>query len=390
MSYKSLYDSSMFTALREGRVGVQCERSLRSLLLLLDGWKNYTGPRKELYLKKDDGVLTAIYFDKFAMLTFRLWDTMFSNTSEDQPERREEEHSITFPSPFEPIPGKHGPGPGRHGAQKAEKPTYLLDMLYALQSEGFLNYFEVSPPQNDPDNYKSHKTTVTPALPVTDEEEFLRGFTKFEREILLDLRSAIKRLGPAEIRALGTHATHEGTVEDIEREFTYLGKKKGKLNENLRENRPFKREAQELLEFADEAWRKSQGNRDDYRSGYRKMALEINNPTLKQAFETSQATAEEVWRHSGEFDDLVKRSEQALLFTTYLHAVAVCQEHRLGQSGNAKQIKKAEDQVATKAGELNRVGVAVLPSMTNDIFVGATSEIGTTTRSRLIEVINTV
>lgn len=391
MTNKSFYDSSIFTALREGRVGVQCERSLRLLLLLLDGWARHEGPRKPLYSKPDDGVLTTIYFDKFAMLVFRLWDALYKNTREAAKKQNDEETSITFPSPFTPIPGKHGPGPGRFDPEKVQEPTYLIDMLYALQNEGFLNYFEISPPSSDPGNYKNHKTTVTPGLPVTDEQEFLRGFTRLEQEILLDLRSALKRLGPSEIRALGTHATYDGTVADIEREFKYLGKEKPNVTDSLRANRLFRKGAQELFEFAEEALRKSKGNREDYRSGRHKMMTQVNHPALAKAFENSQGTTEQLWPHSPVVEDLVRRAEHALLATGYLTAVAEYKEYRSTEVRKiSKRVTKAEKQIAQNSVSMKAVGIGDLPSLANEIFVGDTSQITEVVQAQLIGITNTL
>jgi len=334
----SLYGSSIFTALRDGRVGVQCERSLRFLLFLLEGWSRHTEPRKLLYSKPDHGVLSAIYFDKLAMLSFRIWDAMFQTTRE---QRENEDASITFPSPFVSVPGKHGPGPGRVEAEKGDRAIYLIEILFMLQKEGILNYFQVTPPEDEPQNHKHYKTTITPGLPVTDDDEFLRGFKKLEREVLLDLRNTVKRLGPAEIRALGTHSDYQSTVDHILLEFTFMASKRERVTDAINQDRSFIAGAQELLEFSNEALRKSKTNREDYATARHKAISQINHPILRSGFEIAQESTDTIWpKTSKEMVELVKRSEDAVLSTKYLCAVAELKEYRSSGVKTSSKLKR--------------------------------------------------
>lgn len=374
--------------LQEGHVGIQCEHSLRSLLFLLDGWGKHTGTRKKLYGKNDNGTLTIIYFDKFALLLFRLWDTMFQRQGNNKAQRQEQEaDKFTFRSPFEPIPGKHGSGPGRFN-ESGKDPAYLADMLYELQSEDILQYFQVVPPPDAPGDPKNYQTIVLPAIPVTDTRDFLHGFNALEQEALYDLNHVLKQLGPSEIRALGTHSTREGTIADIEREFKYLRRHKQATIDGLKNGQSFVKSSQELMEFADEAWRKSKGNRSDYHDGYVKMLNEIRNDALLEAFKFSQNSPDVIWDTSTRITELTLKSEQARAFTKYLRAIAFYRDHIDQREGRAsREAKKFAHYWTEGLSEMQRCSLSGFPTSIQEIFVDNTSEIRQEVRNHLIEVL---
>jgi hypothetical protein len=390
MVSRSLYDGSLFNHIREGREGVQCERSLRFLLFLLDGWHRYSSARKDLYQKEDDGILSAIYFDKFAMLAFRLWDTMFRNQGDDVLSSPEMTEGITFPSPFQPIPGKHGPGPGRFEGPKGGNPAYLIDMLYDLQNEDLLHYFEVTPPSDDPNNHKNYRTTVIPAMPVNSTEDFLKGFTASERESLDDLHRVLKRLSPSEIRALGTHSSRQRMIEDVEREFRYLQPHKQAVISSLESNSPFLKSSRELMEYGDEAWRKSKLNKEDYLAGYRILAAEISNARLRAAFDVSQGAPDVIWDTSSTVADLTNKSALAFCFTRYLHAVAYYKEHKAERESRASREAKRYGHLWEESlTGMKGCGLSGFPKEVQGIFVDQSSEIRPEIRNRLVGVLET-
>lgn len=79
--------AGLFSDVREGREGVQLERTLRALWFLLDGWCNYdgSGNRTPCEGEASKDCLRAIYFDKLAILAFRVWDESFRHTGKEFP-----------------------------------------------------------------------------------------------------------------------------------------------------------------------------------------------------------------------------------------------------------------------------------------------------------------
>ncbi len=263
MAPSSIYESSLFEDLRQGREGIQCERSLRLLLFLYDGWCKYAAGQRGFSTPQG---LTAIPFDKFAMLALRLWDALFRALGDHSVEGESGTH-VTFPSPFQAIPGKHGSGPGRWEGP-GRQPTYLLDILFELQREELLHYFRITPPRHDKDNPKNYKTTILPALPITGTHEFLNGFNPTEQKALFAMQSVLKHLEPQELRSLGTHHSQKDTINDIKREFDYIGRVTPEIVSRVEENQSFTTQARTVLEYADEAWRKACYNQQSYSKGY--------------------------------------------------------------------------------------------------------------------------
>ncbi|HKR58257.1 MAG TPA: hypothetical protein VJS64_00885, partial [Pyrinomonadaceae bacterium] len=290
--------SFLYSDLREKREGVQFERTLRGLSFVLHEWSQYTGDRKPLYeLDVHPQVLTVIQFDKLALFTFRVWNEVYRRQLRSlKPNHLQVpmggDDAVTFPSPFVELPGKHGRGPARFGGKS--KPIYIVDSLYALQNEG-IYYFQITPPTDSPKDPKDYRTIVASAERITNPNQFLSGFTSREIEILKELANALKRLGPSEIRALGTHENHHKSVEDIRKEFTDMEPHRMAVVEGLQSNQLFRRSSKEFLEYADEAWRKSIYNRRDYAGAHQIMSTEIGDPELRAAFGGCQSTPERIW-----------------------------------------------------------------------------------------------
>lgn len=386
MDFNYASERFLLEDLRKGREGVQCERSLRALSFLLDGWEKYEREQSQSSKgksKRDKGTkgLNAIYFDKFAAFTFRIWTELFRRTSKVIPKANpivagKMPNIVTHPSPFVELPGKHGRGPAR--LAEKDGPIYLVEMLHKLQEEGVLNYFEVTPPEPDK-NPKDYRTTVRSAMPVT-----LSGFNDYERKILIDLSNGLRHLDPSQIRALGTHENCEKTVEDIEKEFKDMATHINETIKGLLEAKPFLFNAREMMEFADEAWRKSKKNRENYKQALAIMIREINDGELKEVLLNAQSQPEQIW-DSPEVQELARKAEQVRSFTRYLHAIAYYYELRLtGKPLSPKDRGKFDKEWERIINEMALAGLSGFPATIDDIFVGTTYTIEPGTRDMLI------
>lgn len=374
MASNSIYEGALASDVQDGRTGINCERSLRLLVFLLDGWSRFATSDKATGQLRS---LTAIPFDKFAMLVFRLWDSAYKL-----------DRGVTFPPPFQEIPGKHGRGPGRYEGPNKRPPIYLIDILFQLQTEGLLHYFRITPPKNDPTNPKNPKTTVLPAVPIPDTNDFLKGFTDSEKKILMGLQSTIKRLEPPEVRALGTHCTHQKTIKDIRREFDYIQRSKQKVIDALRQGDHFANLARQLSEFADEAWRKSALNADSYSSAYKAALREMTDSDLREAFEKCQNPTERIWDNSQVLEELRNRAARTRSFTRYLYAVARYQQkNKAVPDKRMARSSKLWDRAVAGLTESNFVD---FPRTLQAAFVKNTNEIEPTVRERLIQVLESL
>lgn len=398
MDSKSIYKSYLFSDIKEGRVGFQCERSFRILLFLFDGWSKYTPERTKLYDDKnrkrdkeiDDGRLPIIYFDKLAMFSFRLWDKLFSFYGDKARKEEADPHIISFPTPFQEIPGKHGPGPGRFDKPMAggdsKGPIYLLEILYELQNDNVLHYFEITPPSQSPLDSQDYRTTVAPAMPVTDPEELLKVFNELEKKMLMDLRNSLKRLSPSDIRALGTHANQKATADAIKFEFKRWKSFRRSIIDGLRNGTSIFKETREMLEFAEEAWLKSSVDRKkDYHHAYDLIKNQINHQELLEAFAECQKPPDEIWDTSEVMVELSQKAIRALAFTRYIHTISYFQDNQNERmQRTSKQARMYGHWWDESIKEMNLCGLTGFFSKVEDMFTSNPGKIRPNVRDWLI------
>lgn len=373
MGSESLNSGFLFSELREGREGVQFERMLRALSFVLHQWCQFPGTRTPLYGEPASQSLKVIQFDKLALFVFRLWNEMYrrhgdgvrEHTANDFPPI--DSRVLTFPSPFTELPGKHGRGAARFDGKSP--PIYIIDSLYALQSDGIF-YFQITPPVDAPDNPKDHRTTVTAGDLMTDTNQFLDGFNSREIEVLKEMGNSLKHLGPSEVRALGTHENCQKTREDIVKEFTDLIPHRAAVAARLGEGQPFFNASREMMEYADEAWRKSKDNRNDYGNAHRIMLTEIGDPELRSAFSGCQESTEEIWNHPT-IRAYVEPAEKARSFTKCLHAISIHQreDEKTAASKQARAMWKDGTE------QMRKQGLNVLASEIAEVFIPETRQI---------------
>lgn len=350
--------STLFSRVCPDREGMQLERTLRVVCFLLDGWCSYTpcGAKGKEPARES---LPVIYFDKFGLLIARIWNECFRQTGKpllncNEIEQSDLDNSVRFPFPFREVKGKHGRGLARW--KRPQKPSYLVEIVEKLQSEGILYYFNTTLPQGvvekqDGESVASQypESRVAPGIPV-DADTLLAspGFTKREHAVLVDLNTAMRRLEPSAIRALGTHENAAKTVEDIRKEFADLEKRRvwDKLIEKLRAEEDFSAEAQELIEYADEARRKSSEdvNGEEYRRAHAAMLSELSREDLKDAFRACQKSADSIWRNK-EVMALAPTAKRVFAIARHLKALLYFRDHagerKEQRSPNAKEWQQA-------------------------------------------------
>lgn len=387
----------LFALLRGEREGVQHERTLRVLFVLFHTWCSYQGERKSCEGEAVDGQLRAIYFDKFVMVVFRLWDAYFRQTGEhlmlraDEMQEHELDSTISFPCPLCEVKGKHGRGRALYDGK--DKPAYIVEILYALQQENILHYFDVRPPTDDPDNPRHHKTVVKPGLPTFDRQAVLGVLTSREIAIVDQMGLFLRRLGPAQIRALGTHENREKTLEDVRKEFEdseRLGLW-GSLIDAIENDSDFWVSSEQLHEYADEAYRKAVLNRAAYEEARGLLETEITDDDLKNVFLDCQKPSNEVWSQDERaVHDIVERSKKFHALTLYLVGLAYFSQHP-GEVETQRSPLAENRKKEWLSGRTSLVsnGLDKLPSNLADCFQGQ-GKLRDVVRSRLLEVVRTV
>ncbi len=296
----------LFSGLRQGRDGVQCERSVRAISYIFHGWAHYTGSRPLIHGQPDNSVLRIIPFEKLALLWTRLWTQLWRiNGAKEpikglQPRPQKTDKQINFPQPFTIERAKHGKRPQRYDG--VDRPTTLAEIVYGLQELG-LRYFDVHPYMEagraDPNDYR---TEVHATLPPETRSQLLTVFNEAERQVIDELDSIVRPLGVSEIRALGTHETLEETMRDIELEFVEVYVLAPGIISKLANGEPFQDVARDIQEYAKEAFLKSSAEREqNYQSAYARFIDEIKNPFLAESFKRCQQTAAAIWASSGMF-----------------------------------------------------------------------------------------
>jgi hypothetical protein len=371
----------LLALLRKNREGVQHERTLRAIYVLLSGWCRFKNPQKAS-LVEPPGKLQAIPFDKLVMLYARLWDELFRRTGAKFKNRassiteEENKQAITFPVPYKELPGKHGPG--RAVCSHDQKPEFIVSIIHRLKEEDILPYFDVSPPVGSPAN--DYRTTIAPALSSASDDTLIEDYTEYEREVLRDLNNALKRLDDEEIRALGTHENFTKTSDDVQREFNWMQKWLGATEANIKAGKPFHKAMREVLEYTDEASRKSERNRKDYARARQLFEAELSHALLKEVFLDCQRPPEEIWDRN-EMKTLAQRARRAYAVAHYLERVA----HLYDSGQNHTQQDNLTLQEVSNA--LKTQNIHEMPDSIDQIFVAGTPVLTESTKTKLLQLV---
>ena len=391
--------------LRVERVGVQFDRAFRLLCYVLDRWCSYSGDRTACDGEPNDR-LRAIYFDKCAVLVFGVWDELFRATGAKFRGKIEtlteevEQTLVTFPCPLSDLPAKHGRGRARFSVtDRQQRPVYLGPMLRALLQSGSFDYFDISVPPEDAEQdevrWASEDTrespaadawipeplpftaTVRPGYAITDPERFLEVFTRREILVLTQLGTGLARLGPGEIRALGTHRNKEDTVYDIEKEFGDLHRRKvwERLGNRLGSGTGFACEARELCEYLREAWRKAVYNRKDYENGRALLAAELaGDSAIHGAFLRCNQSGSAIWDND-RVRALAAVATDAHSFAKYLESLALFRDKATERVAPRQRSTRRASHLFEEAIEGLGDGLGrKLPRNVSDVFVGTSPE----------------
>lgn len=364
---------NIFGLLREGREGVQFEHIFRVLSFVLHQWYEYQGARNKDDVESTDK-LRSIAFDKLVTFVTRLWDKLYARRDMLKLDSLGSEirlafdtEGLTFPCPMREMPGKHGPGRAIYDGQR--KPEYVISVLYRLQEDDIIHYFTITPPMETIDSVGQRRaepthpqTTITPAVQITNRRSFLERFTPREVEIITDLSSAIKKLNPSEIRALGTHHSRETTGQAIRWEFKALNRLgiSKVISEAIRTSTPFTYPAQQWIEYADEACSKSRENRGVYETARTTLNVELSDPELKEIFGATQALGSAIWEGS-DVQRLWSVASRSRALARYFLAVS------MGLAGSSHRTSEALEQAGSACLSL---GVPALPSSAGEVFSG--------------------
>lgn len=386
MDFEQTSENSLFADVRECREGVQFERTFRAICFLLHGWCNYDRKQKDGDTRPSSK-LNAVPFDKLVVLACRVWDEMFRRSGkalraklESALIEEDQKRAVTFPCPLQEMSGKHGPG--RAITDGESPPDYFISVIHQLQEEDILHYFQVTPyVDGKEDRPEDPRTTIEPSLPITDRKEFLNDFMDREMEVLFELENAIKRLDESQVQALGTHENRNKTIRWIEKEFQYLEPKRLAIIAELQNEDLFLADAQSLLEFANEACRKSAHNRKEYTIGRNLCLKEINDPDLKKCFSDCHSTPEEIW-DCDEIKRLSKRAKLARALGEYLVVLGELHENQIERSHPADRTIERFEYVTV---ELEHCGVKGTPEQISGVFLGG--KIQETVRSKLINLL---
>ena len=375
--------ASLFSDIRLGREGAQLEACFRLLLAMLHEWSCF----QKAHGKADElgvGGLDAIAFDKFANFIFGIWTHLFKQSRDNVLDSVAGSvaptiNVVRFPAPFQSYPGKHGPGPGRID-NSTHRVQYVIDILFGLQREGILNYFDIIPPQDHPDKPKNPNSMIYPGMPLSVTS--LTDLSEFELNVARDLAGALKRLSPQQIRALGTHQSLSSTIAAIEKEFRDLRAAcRGVIAGLDHDSIPFE-ESLEFLEFADEARRKAFSNRAAYEEAFAGMLGELSYEPLRIAFVAVQARGEEIW-DGASMSQYAERARRVCALAECTHALAYFADHaseRLSRTPRGRKYWEMWDRGVASLAQLN---VAKFPLSPAGVFLGNGQELQAEFRHRL-------
>lgn len=395
-----------YRGLRRAHTGTQLESVFRALCYVLHQWCVYPSSgapatsvpkrraRHEDKGSSDDGRLLLLEFDKLINIVCRMWDKMFQESGLkildgiEGLTQEELRKIVRFQPPAQEFPGTHGPGRARRKAGSDDL-VYLTRMAEQLVEEGF-PYFAFEPrdrmrshsdeKQRDGAERRlksdePHKWVVRPGLAVGDETTFWGGaYTQAEIDLIQRTGIALSRLGPTEIRALGTHKDQRGTMEEIRRELRWAHKACERLACALQDGRLGIGDASRLREYAHEARRKAILNEDYYASAYETMVRELSDAQLKGAFQAVQKPPSLVWGH----EDIQKTREKVALavgVADYVYGIAFFSEHPEELSSRREGKTAAGHSFEEGLESLRRLGIGDIPGSLSAIVEGNTGAI---------------
>ena len=302
------------------------------------------------------------------MIIARIWDELCRRGIRTK-KVTEDSEVVRFPCPFVERPGKHGHGRAIYDAKS--RPEFIAVVLLKLQMEGVLPYFHIVAPSGakaGPDAANHPDTLFAPGIVIANKREFLEGFCPREQEVLGDLEQAIRKLGPSEIRAVGTHCGRDQTIQAIIWEFEAIQEHFlwTKLIDAIGADAPFGEYAQEVLEYMDEACRKSLGNRAAYSQGRNIFLTELQDPELREVFAQLHSDPSDIW----EFDQvqvLAARASKARALSQLLVQVSNAQDViAAGGTISEKQVRFLSKAVE----QCDGAGITDLPGTVDQVFSG--------------------
>jgi hypothetical protein len=282
---------------------------------------------------------------------------------------------------------KHGKRPQRYDG--ATPPVTLAEIVLGLQELG-IRYFDVHPYMEDgkplPNDYR---TEIHATLPPERRAQLLSQFSTVERTCLDDIDNIVRHLGIPEIRALGTHEDLQETMGDIELEFDHIiARLVPRAVTTIEAGSPFLGVAQDMLEYASEAHKKSCTERKkDYESAYDQFQNDIKDPLLREGFGKCQARGAQIW-DAPQMEALARRAKLAWAIAKTLAAVAYFGDHPEDRdqqrSAKAREMKHVWDEGISG---LREHRVSGLPSDLGDVYVGGNHQLTPVVRERLLEMV---
>jgi hypothetical protein len=387
----------LFSELLLGREGVECERSLRALSYIFHGWAHYEGTRKFFYGARDDGRLPIIEFEKLALFWFRIWNKLWSL----KPAKAADvaglgpasvASNVSFPPPFVLVRAKHGKRPQRYNPTIGPRnPIALADLLYHQQQTEFgKRYFEVQPyvdghGEAHPSDYQ---TRVAKTFPLERRSQLLTNkFNRKEQEFLEEIDDIVRRLGPSELRAIGTHESFDETFQDILFEFQSIQRLITRIEARIDELGTCEKDCEELLEYAEEAHRKASENSADYETAYKRFNDDLKDPLLRRAFLESQATAAQIWDRP-EIKALARRAELALATAKCLVATSYFAQHsNERQSARTMRAREMKHRWEEGASVCKKMKVQGFPTLIADIYPKNSSSVKSGVRRAFLSLI---
>ncbi len=330
-----------------------------------------------------------------------MWTEIFKATGDNELDeieklpREQLEKIVRFKPPGEEVPGTHGPGTARRVlASKSDDVVYFSQMAERLVEEA-IPYFVFEPSQEHASSGKEtkpHKKFVKPGIAVGDDEGFWQEFTTREIRFLQEVSTALKHLGPTEIRALGTHKNAEGTCREIKRELKWAREKARVLISDLENGNPKPSDVKRLRSVSHEGYRKAILNEDYYASAYGTMLDRIDDGQLKEAFDKAQQSPTEVWGHS-DIPDLRDKVQRTIAVADYLYGIVYFLEHPsdlFSKKGISKAATEAKHSFENSLEHLNKHGLGNLPGSLQDVFERKTGAIKGSVVQQLSALLNDI
>jgi len=387
-------DFELYQGLRSGREGSSFERTFRALGFLFHGWSTFHGKRKQTFEEPEQGCLRAIAFDKLGMLFTQVWREVFRAYEPRVREMLESrslgdvKNLVLFSSPLDEVIGKHGRGSGLYDAKSP--PVYLLEILYNLQIDQGMPYFDIRPPGKAPDRPTHHETIISAGRECEDVQHLSDSFTDREIDILKDFRNSVRHLDGSQIRALGTHRGPEQTADDVRWELRKARVFCDRVIDCLKQETCFLDSSRQMAEYAREAYWKSHGNEEDYKTARDAVLSEVQDGELRTAILTIQRPADDIWS-AKPVQDLVPVSRKAWAVSRYVQCGAF---FRKNPSQRVRQVSRTgkhfKHQWEECYPDLTACGISVLPQRPPDLFDSPAGHIRQEVLDRVAEVLNEV